>query len=180
MTQHALILRPGHPDDAELIAALHIASWRETYRGLLPDRYLRNEIAQERRTYWLAKLAGLGEDGFLRIAEDPDAKEGESVGFVYAERQAAPAARIAARPRVLVDNLHVLPHRQGTGAGKAMLAAVETWARAQGASELYLHAMDGNRRAIEFYRRQGWLHTGTEAHTIAGTAVTALNFSFPL
>jgi hypothetical protein len=34
-----LIFPPG-PADAEALAAVHVRSWREAYRGLLPDAYL--------------------------------------------------------------------------------------------------------------------------------------------
>ena len=34
------VIFPAGPDDAEDLARVHIAAWRETYPGLLPDSYL--------------------------------------------------------------------------------------------------------------------------------------------
>src|ERR1700750_6047 len=34
------VITPAGPADAEALARVHIESWRETYRGLLPDAFL--------------------------------------------------------------------------------------------------------------------------------------------
>src|SRR3989344_1164922 len=34
------VVFPAGPADAEALARVHVAAWRETYRGLLPDAYL--------------------------------------------------------------------------------------------------------------------------------------------
>ena len=34
------VLFPAGPADAEALAQVHVTSWHETYRGLLPDAYL--------------------------------------------------------------------------------------------------------------------------------------------
>ncbi|MGH7083197.1 MAG: GNAT family N-acetyltransferase, partial [Acetobacteraceae bacterium] len=33
-------IRRARPADAAAIAAVHVAAWRSTYPGILPDRYL--------------------------------------------------------------------------------------------------------------------------------------------
>ena len=45
------VIFPAGPADAEALASAHVTSWRETYRGLLPDAYLArmSEIAHARR-----------------------------------------------------------------------------------------------------------------------------------
>ena len=81
---------------------------------------------------------------------------------------------------MLLDNLHVLPPYQGTGAGKLMVTRAEAWARARGASRLYLYALEGNTRAIDFYERQGWRNTGTETDHIGGIEVQARRYERPV
>src|SRR5437868_10179970 len=34
------VVFPAGPSDAEELARVHVTSWRETYRGLLPDAFL--------------------------------------------------------------------------------------------------------------------------------------------
>jgi len=45
------VIFPAGPADAEALARAHVTSWRETYRGLLPDAYLArmSEPAHARR-----------------------------------------------------------------------------------------------------------------------------------
>ena len=47
----AVVIFPAGPADAEALARVHVQSWRETYRGLLPDAYLArmSEEAHARR-----------------------------------------------------------------------------------------------------------------------------------
>ena len=45
------VIFPAGPTDAEDLARVHVRSWRETYKGLLPDAYLArmSEAAHARR-----------------------------------------------------------------------------------------------------------------------------------
>ena len=36
----SFVVFPAGPSDAEELARVHVTSWRETYRGLLPDAFL--------------------------------------------------------------------------------------------------------------------------------------------
>jgi ribosomal protein S18 acetylase RimI-like enzyme len=40
------------PDDAQALAAMHIASWRETYAGILPDKMLAALSVESRAAAW--------------------------------------------------------------------------------------------------------------------------------
>ena len=46
------VLRPMRVDDIELVAALHVASWRTAYRGIFTDVYLDTVAEAERRAHW--------------------------------------------------------------------------------------------------------------------------------
>ena len=52
------ILRQADARDADLIAAMHADSWARTYRGLLPDGFLDQEVVQDRLVHWQHKIAG--------------------------------------------------------------------------------------------------------------------------
>ena len=45
-------IRIATPDDAPALAAMHIASWRETYAGLLPDKMLSSLSVDARSEMW--------------------------------------------------------------------------------------------------------------------------------
>ncbi|GMA20570.1 GNAT family N-acetyltransferase [Arsenicicoccus piscis] len=56
-------------------------------------------------------------------------------------------------------DIAVDPQAQGRGTGRALLAAAEQWARAQGYTELSLHVFGGNERAIALYSSRGYRTT---------------------
>lgn len=46
-------IRTASPDDAQALAAMHVASWRETYTGLLPDKMLSSLSIDSRAAAWI-------------------------------------------------------------------------------------------------------------------------------
>ena len=53
-------IRESTFEDASGVARVHIKSWQETYRGFMPDDYLKNLEANEgerRRAFWQNKLS---------------------------------------------------------------------------------------------------------------------------
>ena len=72
-----LLLRAADARDVERIAALHVASWQQHYRGILPDEYLDQRAWDERLTLWRQRFAAASPP-WVRLA----LWYGESVGFV--------------------------------------------------------------------------------------------------
>jgi ribosomal protein S18 acetylase RimI-like enzyme len=52
--------------------------------------------------------------------------------------------------------LAVAGEAEGRGVGRALLRAAEDWGRANGLTRLTLAVFTDNRRAKDFYERQGW------------------------
>ena len=51
MTERAVAqLRVATLDDTHALASMHVASWRETYTGPLPDKMLSSRSVEARRT----------------------------------------------------------------------------------------------------------------------------------
>jgi GNAT superfamily N-acetyltransferase len=59
------------------------------------------------------------------------------------------------RPTVRLKELYVQEGQRCHGLGRELLAAVANWALARGAGRLHWDVLAGNRRAENFYRRQG-------------------------
>ncbi|KAI8340252.1 acyl-CoA N-acyltransferase [Chlamydoabsidia padenii] len=134
-------LRPATVLDIELLASLHTISWQHSYRTMLPDSYLDNEIGQERLEYWQNKIKAEGR--ITMIAQD---NQGQAMGFISGEMDG----------RALLDNIHLLPQYQGGGAGQMMMRCFKTWAQERGATQMYLFVLEQNDKAIRFYERNGW------------------------
>ena len=141
-----LDLRVAGAGDADTVAALHAASWRSAYRGILTDAYLDGDLAGERRAVWRSRLAAwkAGEETVLACIA------GTVVGFC--------CFRVDADPLwgTLVDNLHADPARRGLGVGRRLLrdAARRAGAAAPG-RPVHLFCLAGNGAARGFYERLG-------------------------
>jgi GNAT superfamily N-acetyltransferase len=51
------LVRDAGPLDAEVCAAIHVASWKAAYRGLMPDEYLDGLCVDDRLPAWREMLA---------------------------------------------------------------------------------------------------------------------------
>ncbi len=77
-------------------------------------------------------------------------------------------------PRAGMTSFWVAPEQRRSGVGRALVAAIMEWTRAQGRDALYADVTQINAGAIAFYRRLGFLPTGrieTDAHDPAGNTI---------
>lgn len=153
-------LVPATAHDAESIARLQAQSWRNTYRGMLPDEYLDHHVVDDRLAYWPARLARFASDRTLVLKAVDDAT---LLGFVCVLLDEEPewGARL--------DNLHVSPQARGTGAGYALFQAAREWiARVAPGVPLHLWCVEANQIARRFYDRQGGKVVETMHRSFAG------------
>jgi ribosomal protein S18 acetylase RimI-like enzyme len=140
-----LTLRRMGAQDAADVARIHAASWRTAYRGILPDRYLDRESADERLGHWTARLAAAAPDERGIIVFEAAAP----VGFSYAKLSASPAWGH------LLDNLHVMPGYRGRGIGCSLLLALSGVLLRGGDGPMHLWVYDENVAARRFYSDLG-------------------------
>lgn len=139
--------------DAPVVAALHAASWRSAYRGILTDHYLDHLADGDRATVWQQRLGAPDDSRFGVIAQHDEV----AVGFVYVISHADPPWGN------LIDNLHVSPQVRSTGIGPRLLAAAASGMQARGWDRrVHLWVYDANVRARGFYARM----RGREVETI--------------
>lgn len=133
--------------DADGIAAVHVAVWRNAYAGILPERTLLGLSARR-----LAAFYGMGivrGRGTL-VAR---AAAGEVAGFCTFHALPA-AARAAAPAEGEVETLYVHDDWREQGLGRALLAGAARRLREAGCRSLFLHVLaDNNSRW--FYARLG-------------------------
>lgn len=151
--KEVLILRPANQADASGIAAVHVASWLSTYRGILADQLLDQLSVSERTENWARWLEPPPPDStqapnWVWVAESPS---GQIVGFVCGgpERTGLPdfAGEIYA--------LYLLDAWHGQGWGKRLLHKGFDLLRAQGHATILVWVASGNQKASDFYASQG-------------------------
>ena len=165
-----IVLRKATASDAALIADIHTRSRATTYRGMLSDTYLDNDMAAESLALWQSRADELrANTGNVLIAE----RNGQPMAFV---RVLAPDDTGGA----YLDNLHAMPDQKGSGAGTALLAAAAEWAKARGATHMHLRVLDDNAASIGFYISRGWQLTDRIKDIMGGQEVTARIYALRL
>jgi GNAT superfamily N-acetyltransferase len=146
--------------DAPAIGPVHVRAWQAAYRGQMPDGYLDGLRPEDRAAYWNSVLAREDFRGVVLVAE----QAGEVVGFAAA----GPSRDPEGAGELYAINLD--PGHWGTGAGRALLEAVEVELARLGFAESVLWVLPGNARARRFYEAAGWAFDGTERDSEAFAA----------
>jgi GNAT superfamily N-acetyltransferase len=132
------LIRSASPQDAPRLAALINDAFKVEAFFKIGDRTSVDEIVQ-------MMLDG----GDFLVLEDP---VGRIAGSVYLKFQS---------DRAYFGMLSVDPSRQGCGLGRRLIDAVEARCRDRGCSEIDIHIVNLREDLPAFYRRLGYVETGT-------------------
>jgi ribosomal protein S18 acetylase RimI-like enzyme len=145
----ALEIRPATRDDAEAVAALHVAAWTETYASLAPPEVLAAYTIARRREEWRAILDGAGQSVFLALGET-----GAPVGFCACGAQQSEVLG----QRGFAGQFHaiyLLKDAQRLGAGRRLMRLMAEDLRARGMEWGSLWVLRHNFSARRFYEKLG-------------------------
>ena len=165
-----MAVRPATPDDADAIERVRTDTWRDAYRGLMPD----------------GVLAALGYDGtrrreqmrtmpathFVLVAEH----DGDVVGFA----NGGPSRVADAEHPGEIYAIYVLPAHQSHGHGSALMRAGARELLARGLRGMLIWVLRENAPSRRFYERMGGrhLHDRDDEREIAGTAITESGYAW--
>ncbi|WP_203074383.1 GNAT family N-acetyltransferase [Falsiroseomonas ponticola] len=162
----ALRLRSARGSDAPVIAELHIASWRDAYRGILSQEFLDTGIEGEFNAHWATTLSGRRRAGAVIVA-----MAGRHLaGFVAAWREGV---------NCHVDNLHVRPGMRNAGIGRALLGFAAQRLQDQGAVSADLWVIAANQGAMRFYLSLGAEVEAPTTRVTFGQTVTERRLYWP-
>jgi len=147
-----LTVRDAVPADAMAVAGVHVRSWQEGYRGLLPQDYLDGLSAEDRAEGYKFHLRGAGHPATM-VAVDAAAR---IHGFVTV----GPGEDTDARATAQLLALYVDPHCWGSGAGRTLMRSARSRLAGAGYRRAVLWMFAGNRRAERFYLADGWQPDG--------------------
>ncbi|MDR8019906.1 GNAT family N-acetyltransferase [Nesterenkonia aerolata] len=108
-------IRDAVVDDATGIARVHVDSWRETYSGVLDERFFDEEAYQGRVTMWNSYLRLDPRPGRMVVA----VREGQIIGFANSGKATGPDAEHGfpvSRPLHLFA-IYLLASAHGAGIG---------------------------------------------------------------
>jgi len=145
----SIVIRPARAGDAEAIARVRVDSWRETYRGMIPQAYLDAMKIEESRVLWEKVLTAGSTAVSVFVAE----RGAEIVGFGSGNMLVEPKHGFDAE----LSAVYVRREFQRAGIGRRLVA--ETAAALSqcdcGASGLIVWVIAGNKGARAFFERMG-------------------------
>jgi ribosomal protein S18 acetylase RimI-like enzyme len=165
-----MFLRAAEAGDGEGIAHVHVQAWRETYRGIMPDKVLDALSLAEGAQRWAGVIGTLSERRqLLTVAVDDN---GRIVGFAGAgpTRDAA----LATAGEIYAINLVNEAKRARLGA-RLMLAMADGLV-ALGFGDVGLWVLEQNLGARAFYERLGGSAAARHQRDFGGTALSELGY----
>ena len=138
-----LKIRHAVLSDSESIGIINVITWKDAYKGILPDDFLANRNLSDKRIRYIKNQIE-NQDDICLVAE----LDNKIVGFC-----------IGGLPRQYNDvfqfelrAFYVLPEYQRTGIGKAIF---DKFKEIVAGKPFYLYALSANHKAINFYTKNG-------------------------
>lgn len=141
------LIRPALPSDAAGIAQVHVESWRSTYPGMLPDRYLVGLSTATHEKRWRGLLTGAPPRGRRTFVAQMGARV---VGFASCGPQRTGLPGFGGE----FYAVYLLDQAQGMGLGRRLLAAMAQQLLAGGTHAAVVWVLRENPSRY-FYERLG-------------------------
>ena len=180
-----ICVRRARPSDAAAIGAIHVATWRNTYAGVLPEEYLAGLSPVRHAAGYERAIADRrhGHAMFVAVASGADAprgrQEGEGgvvVGFVSGGKARRPGLCGEAPARSgEVETLYLLDDYRDRGLGRRMMRAMAAHLAAVGCRSVVLWVLRDNPTRW-FYQRLGGRTAARETIHFAGRHVEQTAF----
>ena len=174
-----IAIRRARPADAAAIGAVHVATWRSAYAGVLPDGYLAGlSVVRHAACYEQAIVDRRdGHAVFVAVASGPDAPPGQErreggvvIGFASGGR-----ARRPGLGQGEIETLYVLDDYRDRGIGRRLMRAMAAHLAAIGCRSAMLWVLRDN-PSQWFYRRLGGRPAAQEVIRFAGQTLEQMAF----
>jgi GNAT superfamily N-acetyltransferase len=170
-----IAIRRARPGDAEAIGEAHVAIWRSTYPGILPEQYLAEMSEARHAAEWRRMLAfpPSGHAAFVAVATGPDSPDLDTgaprvVGFASGGR-----ARSGVREAGEIETLYLLDDWRDRGVGRRLMRALAAHLNAIGCRSVMLWVLKDN-PSRWFYQHLGGRPVAEQTIRFAGEPVVQL------
>jgi len=148
--------RKARPADAIAIGAVHVAAWRSTYPGILPDKFLARMSVSRQAAHYDAAIRG-GQGVFVATASGDDMPQGAGTRIIGFTTAGSPRAREISGQTLgdgEIETLYVLDDWRDLGVGRLLLRASAQYLVDQGCRSAFLWVLRDN-PSRWFYQRLG-------------------------
>jgi len=146
-------VRAARLEDAAAIAAVHVASWRQAYRGMLPEAHLDGLSVSDKEATTQNLLRTPPSPHHRLLVLD---RGGQILGFAAT----GPASEGSEETQGEIYGIYLHPSIWGRGLGRLLMAQAQAALRADGFHEAILWVLERNTRARKFYNAGGWSEAG--------------------
>lgn len=164
------VIFPAGPQDAQALAEVHVTSWRETYRGLLPDSFLDRMSVPVNTRRFSKSLVTPAEREITLAAADRSGIVGYAAGGPSRTRLTGEAE---------ITTLYVLRAHQGHDLGRGLLTAAARVFADQGARSLMISVLRDNFPARGFYEHLGGRADTPRKEPGAGGLMYEVSYRWP-
>ena len=167
-------VRPATPDDAAEIAHVQVATWQGSYRGIVQDDYLDGLSVEARTERWREGLAP-GTEIFGFVARD--AETDRIIGFVTGGPRRRKEVAFEAPFTGELYAIYLLPDRQRSGAGTALVRALADELLRRGHASMLVWTLEAI-PACSFYEALGGRRLGTQPTEIGGAPYSGVAYGW--
>lgn len=164
-------IRPATVEDADAIGRIHVRSWQESYRGIVPDVVLDPMARGDRGPMWRRRLTEFADRNFVYVAEDP---AGEVVGFA----SGGPEREQSLGYDGELYALYLLRRSQKAGVGRGLVAAVARRLAAEGYGSMLVWVLADN-PTRHFYAHLGGIVVAEKMINIGGAELAEVAYGWP-
>lgn len=156
--------------DASAIATVHVAAWRETYRGIVPDEFLNNLSIQRRTEQWVNLLSDENHPYHRTFVAEMD---GQVIGF---SNYGLPQEKGSEFDGELFA-IYILHAAHKQGLGRSLVNAVVNGLREQGHKSMMVWVLKDN-PARGFYERLGGVYLYEKPIEIGGAKLMEVAYGW--
>jgi len=164
-----MIIRKAVPADAKSIADVHVASWRTTYKNIVPDSVLDGLDVNQREQQWHNALTKHAARNVLYIAE----KNGQIIAFADGGAERGEVEGYDAE----LYAIYALQGAQGKGIGRRLVEAVVSDLHDLGHNSMMVWVLKDN-PACGFYERLGGKHITEKTITMSNTDLIEIAYGW--
>ncbi len=165
------VIREASVGDAPGMGRVHVASWRTTYRGIVPDAFLDGMSYEESEARWRERLEEPSRNRVFFVAE----ASGGIIGFASGGPR-----RSESLPEFDGElyALYLLAEIRGAGIGRGLLEAIVEGLSSFGYHSMLAWVMAGNRSARGFYEAFGGRLVGRGTFEIEGEKIEEVAYGW--
>jgi ribosomal protein S18 acetylase RimI-like enzyme len=153
------MIRDAQMDDIAAIAEVHCRTWKETYKGIVHDKYLHK--LKPKYDQVRSRMENVDRRFFVMV---PPPSDGNAIGgFIEAGK-----SRNLELADAQIHSIYILPRYQGQGVGKDLMEKAWELFRERIYGTAFVSVLSANGPAVQFYLRMGGQLKGHDCVIIEG------------